>query len=250
MWCRPTLTEESGTELQFGWALIARVIYLLRTHTRLPFGPYLSWVFHQLRERERWGRKRTLKYVHRRKPLQALSWAEQCVIRAAWGNDAVAEFSSHRVSSVGYITLYVCPSHSFSHFLPPSLHSLSFSPWRSAVITLHYLFQSHWPVPLRGKPPIPPSYRGTALGTVPTAYMRVLKLQYVCVCLQPQWIFAFALWVLPESICSAYQDVLWWESIVLQSLFIEFNNSANADGQENRFHRRHLGLCICLTVHC
>lgn len=102
------------------------------------------------------------------------------MIRAAWGNDAVAEFSSHRVSSVGYITLYVCPSHSFSHFLPPSLHSLSFSPWRSAVITLHYLFQSHRPVPLRGKPSIPPSYRGTALGTVPTAYMRALKLQYVC----------------------------------------------------------------------
>lgn len=112
------------------------------------------------RERERWGRKRTLKYVHRRKSLQALSWAEHCVIRAAWGNDAVAEFSSHRVSSVGYITLYVCPSHSFSHFLPPSLHPLSFSPWCSAVSTLHYLFQSHRPVPLRGKPPISPPYIG------------------------------------------------------------------------------------------
>lgn len=113
-------------------------IFAAYTHTRLPFGPYLSWVFHQLRERERW--KRTLKYVHRWKSLQALSWAEQCVIRVAWGNDAVAEFSSHRVSSVGYITLYICPSHSFSHFLPPSLHPLSFSPWRSAVSTLHYLF--------------------------------------------------------------------------------------------------------------
>ncbi len=137
---RSRWAEQSRTGLQFGWALIARVIYLLRTHTRLPFGPYLSWVFHQLREREKWVRKRTLKYVHRWKSLQALCWAEQCVIRAAWGNDAVAEFSSHRVSSVGYITLYVCPSHSFSHFLPPSLHPLSFSPWRSAVSTLHYLF--------------------------------------------------------------------------------------------------------------
>lgn len=132
-------------------------------------------------QRERWGRKRTLKYVHRRKSLQALNWAEQCVIRAAWGNDAVAEFSSHWVSSVGYITLYVCPSHSFSHFLPPSLHPLSFSPWRSAVSTLHYLFQSHRPVLLRGKPPIPPPYIGGCLGQCAHCIYEGFKTA-VCVC--------------------------------------------------------------------